>query len=627
MTSNEIKPMLGFALAAIMITSIFVTMAPAGSANDNTPPACITNLQNVTGATWINWTWTKPPDSDFNYTMVFLNGMWETNTSEPFFNATALDPETSYEIGTHTVDEEGNVNRTWVNQTARTKAVPDTTAPETEITTGPSGAIAYTDATFTWTGSDDVTPTANLRYSFMLEGYDTSWSTWTSSTSRWYSDLPSGAYTFMVKALDEAENEDPTPATRSFIVDTTPPASITNLQNVTGATWINWTWTNPTDADFNYTLVYLNGTWKTNTSQPFFNATELEPETPYEIGTHTVDIEGNVNETWVNQTARTKAVLDTTVPASITNLQNVTGATWINWSWTDPPDADFNYTMVFLNGTWETNTSDSFYNATDLDQDTSYEIGTHTVDSEGNVNETWVNQTTTTLPLPDTTAPETEITTGPSGAIAYDDVTFTWTGSDDVTPTANLRYSFMLEGYDTSWSSWTSSTSRWYSDLPNGAYTFMVKALDDAENEDLTPATRSFTVSVTIRGGVGGGGGGGPSLDSDGDGYFDAVERLMGTNPNDPNDYPNKQEAATPTTTTTPPQTTKTTQTPTLPSTLALTVPQPVATPTSAPASATPVPEKLGFSRELAFEELVASIIVLAAMWLLVIAYLVLKME
>jgi hypothetical protein len=77
----------------------------------------------------------------------------------------------------------------------------------------------------------------------------------------------------------------------------------------------------------------------------------------------------------------------------------------------------------------------------------------------------------------------------------------------------------------------------------------MVRARDDAGNTDPTPASRSFTVSVTKSGG--GGGGGGPSLDSDGDGYMDTVERLMGTDPNDPNDS-GKQEATTPTATTTP---------------------------------------------------------------------------
>ena len=88
-------------------------------------------------------------------------------------------------------------------------------------------------------------------------------------------------------------------------IDTTPPASISDLQNTTGTTWINWTWTNPTDADFSHTMVYLNGIFKTNTSNSYYNATGLSPDTSYEIGTHTVDTYGNVNTTWVNQTTKT----------------------------------------------------------------------------------------------------------------------------------------------------------------------------------------------------------------------------------------------------------------------------------------------------------------------------------
>ena len=103
--------------------------------------------------------------------------------------------------------------------------------------------------------------------------------------------------------------------------DITPPSSITNLMNTTGQTWINWTWTNPPDADFNYTMAYLNGTWQANSSNNYYNATGLTPEKYYEIGTHTVDKSGNINTTWVNQTTKTlagieKAIFDTSAPSN-----------------------------------------------------------------------------------------------------------------------------------------------------------------------------------------------------------------------------------------------------------------------------------------------------------------------
>ena len=93
--------------------------------------------------------------------------------------------------------------------------------------------------------------------------------------------------------------------------DTTAPASITNLHNTTyEQTYINWSWDNPGDADFNHTMVYINGTFKENVSEPlnYYNATGLLPNTPNTIATHTVDTSGNVNVTWENHSAWTKTL-------------------------------------------------------------------------------------------------------------------------------------------------------------------------------------------------------------------------------------------------------------------------------------------------------------------------------
>ena len=86
-----------------------------------------------------------------------------------------------------------------------------------------------------------------------------------------------------------------------------------------------------------------------------------------------------------------------------------------------------------------------------------------------------------TINVQDTTPPDTRITDGPSGTIDYHDVTFTWIGNDDITPTNNLHYSYKLEGYDGSWSSWAKSTSKTYNDLPNGDYDgYVVNEIIDA---------------------------------------------------------------------------------------------------------------------------------------------------
>ena len=99
---------------------------------------------------------------------------------------------------------------------------------------------------------------------------------------------------------------------------------------------------------------------------------------------------------------------------------------------------------------------------------------------------------------PDTTDPNTNLTGGPSGTITYDDVTFTYSGSDNKTLTSNLIYSYKLEGYDSNWSGYTASTAKNYYNLSNGDYIFKVRAKDEAGNVDLTYASMSFTVNYVV---------------------------------------------------------------------------------------------------------------------------------
>ncbi len=57
----------------------------------------------------------------------------------------------------------------------------------------------------------------------------------------------------------------------------------------------------------------------------------------------------------------------------------------------------------------------------------------------------------------------------------------------------NIEYSYQLEGYETKWSAWTLKTEKDYTNLPNGAYTFKVKAHDNLGNES-EPVSYSFVV-------------------------------------------------------------------------------------------------------------------------------------
>jgi len=90
--------------------------------------------------------------------------------------------------------------------------------------------------------------------------------------------------------------------------DTTPPDSITNLQNTTYQdTRITWNWTDPSQETFDQVMIFLDGDFKTNVTKGVqtYTASGLNPSTIYTLGTRTVGITGLTNDTWVNHTATT----------------------------------------------------------------------------------------------------------------------------------------------------------------------------------------------------------------------------------------------------------------------------------------------------------------------------------
>lgn len=113
-------------------------------------------------------------------------------------------------------------------------------------------------------------------------------------------DLADNTYYFNVTAYDFANNKNST-TTHSFTIDTTPPKQIYNISTTSKtSTSIYWTWTNPTDLDFNHSEVYVNDIFIINTTDEYLNHTNLTPNTNYIIKVYTVDNSGNINNTLIN---------------------------------------------------------------------------------------------------------------------------------------------------------------------------------------------------------------------------------------------------------------------------------------------------------------------------------------
>jgi hypothetical protein len=112
---------------------------------------------------------------------------------------------------------------------------PDTVSPETVIDSGPSGPTADNTPTFTFSGSDNVTPPSGLLYSYKVDNGE--WSPFQAATSTTTPSLSDGPHIFFVKSKDAAGNEDATPAQRSFAVDTVKPR-VTSVAPAESATRI-----------------------------------------------------------------------------------------------------------------------------------------------------------------------------------------------------------------------------------------------------------------------------------------------------------------------------------------------------------------------------------------------------
>lgn len=100
----------------------------------------------------------------------------------------------------------------------------DNTAPNTTILTHPASSTAATSATFTFKGSDNLTPAGSLTFQCKLDGGAFG----ACSSPKNYANLAIGTHTFKVRAKDQAGNVDPTPASFTWTILAPQSIKITN---------------------------------------------------------------------------------------------------------------------------------------------------------------------------------------------------------------------------------------------------------------------------------------------------------------------------------------------------------------------------------------------------------------
>ena len=222
-------------LASVFAACLLVTLAACGGGggdsaqpppppppppppSDTTPPD--TSLSGAPPAR------TNATTASFTFTATEAGSTFETRLDGGSF-AAAVSPVNLSGIaeGSHTFDVRARDAAGNVDSSAASAAwTVDTTAPDTSVDTAPSAVTTVTLAAFTFSSADS---TASFEVS--LDG-----APFQAATSPYPLNMADGAHTFRVRARDVAGNIDATPATASWLVDTTAPdTQITSAPSAT----------------------------------------------------------------------------------------------------------------------------------------------------------------------------------------------------------------------------------------------------------------------------------------------------------------------------------------------------------------------------------------------------------
>jgi Concanavalin A-like lectin/glucanases superfamily len=179
--------------------SIFIGAATTAS-NNLSPTACATGTTSAT----VPDLWVDDSATTGSWDLHLASGTNAAVDAMPAANAPATDFDgDSRPIG-------GNAD---IGADERSTGS-DTTPPDTSITSTAIGSSSSTSASFTFTGSDNVTASGSLTFECKLDAG--SYSSCTSPKA--YTGLSIGSHTFSVRATDAASNTDATAASETWTV-------------------------------------------------------------------------------------------------------------------------------------------------------------------------------------------------------------------------------------------------------------------------------------------------------------------------------------------------------------------------------------------------------------------------
>ena len=290
-------------------------------------------------------------------------------------------PATSAQLnspGWAAVDGSGNLFiADSVNNRVR-KVEPDAVPPETTITSGPSGATNDDTPSFTFSSSE---PGSSFGCKVDSGPYEACGSPKTTAP------LGNGPHTFYVRATDPGGNTDPSPATRTFTVDTVPP-NTTITSGPSGAT-------NDPTPTFTFTASQASSTFECKLDGGSYLAC-VSPKTYGALtdGPHTFDVRAEDPAGNVDPTPATRTFTVDTVPPNTTITSGPSGAT-------NDPTPTFAFTSSDIGSTFQCKLDAGAYAACTSPRTLAHLAdGSHTFyvrarDSSGNLDPTPASRTFT----------------------------------------------------------------------------------------------------------------------------------------------------------------------------------------------------------------------------------------
>jgi hypothetical protein len=290
-----------------------------------------------------------------------------------------------------------------------------------------------------------------------------------------YSGLAEGSHTLEVRATDTLGNQDATPASRSWTVDTTPPdTSIDSGPSGTLATsGATFTFSSP-DGAATFECRVNGGAFAACVS-PKSYASLGDGSRTFEV--RSVDAAGNpdpspASRTWSIDTTAPQTTIDSgpSGPVAVATAEFSFSAS----------ESSATLECQLDNGGWSSCVSPVSYSGL---AEGSHTLEVRATDTLGNVEAPPASRSWTV----DTTAPDTVSDSGPAGTVTTATAEFAFTSAD-----TGATFQCRLDGG--SLVSCTSPVS--YPDLLDGPHTFEVQATDAVGNVDPTPASQTWTVAV-----------------------------------------------------------------------------------------------------------------------------------